>query len=454
MDSIVGEGVSWGFPLSGESGSLVRGNRWYPAFWDDRRVRFSGMVRWAVGPLVRSSTYLRGVYLLFGGVASIPYVALAVVFVIGLRREEASAGGLALIGALAIGSAVVAVGVTLLPGVRVLEIVAVRALLGVTLPDPEPLSRHNREARIRGMYWYFLTLAVGGFASSVFIWAVPTAATMLVVPFVGSHEMTLHLTERFAPAAHSMPTAILIGCAGVGLLLAAVYLVAGAGALLVRLAPVLLGPTPADRLAALRRRERKLAEGNRLARELHDSVGHALTAMTMQAAAAGRVLDGDPEFARQALHRIEETGRAALDELDQALGMLRRGIDEELSGSTLTDMDRLLATYTGARVATTVTGDLNAVPPSVSREAFRVLQEALTNAVRHGDGGTIDLVVRAAPPLVRLAVTNGVTAPETAGNGRGLIGMRERILVLGGELRAGPVRDRWSVHATLPWATP
>ncbi|MEC3957901.1 histidine kinase [Nocardia sp. CDC153] len=409
------------------------------------------MLRRAVGPLARSSTYARGVYVFFGGVVCIPYAVLAVIFVIGLRRD-ATAGGTALILALAVVAVVGGGAVTLLPGVRALEIVTVRALLGVKLPDPDPASRQTWEARTRGSVFYFLTLVVGGCVSSLVIMAIPLGVTMLLVPFARSHTVTLTLTRRFAPAAHSTPAAILMGCAGAVLLCAAVYLLAGAGALLARAAPLLLGPTQADQVAALRRQERKLAAGNRLARELHDSIGHALTAMTMQAGAAGRVLDDDPEFARRALHLIEETGRSALGELDQALGMLRRGVDEELSGSTLAGLDRLTAGYAGAQVLSTVTGDLNAVPPLVSREAFRVLQEALTNAVRHGDGGPIDLVVRATPSTVRLEVTNGVIAGRGRGaSGRGLIGMRERVLMLGGELRAGASSDRWSVRATLPW---
>ncbi|WP_280405004.1 sensor histidine kinase [Nocardia brasiliensis] len=414
-------------------------------------MQFRQTLRSATGPLVRPATYLRGVYLALGGVAAIPYVGLAATFVIGLRRAEATAGDLALVIALAVGTAVVAVGVTLLPAVRVLEIFIVRALLGVWLPDPDPVSSRAWESRTRGAVWYFLTLVVGGCATSVFIWAVPTAATMLAVPLAGSHEATLHLTERFTVSAPDLPTAILTGCAGAGLLVVALYVVAGAGSLLVRLAPALLGPTQADQVAALRRQERKLAAGNRLARDLHDSVGHALTAMTMQAGAAGRVLDDDPEFARRALRQIEVTGRAALDELDQALGILRRGVDEELSGATLAGLDQLTAGCHGARIETTIVGDLNTVPDLVSREAFRVLQEALTNAVRHGDGGAIDLVVRAAPPIVQLEVSNGVARGSSTGHGRGLIGMRERVLVLGGELRAGATGERWSVDATLPW---
>ena len=113
------------------------------------------------------------------------------------------------------------------------------------------------------------------------------------------------------------------------LLVGTVYAVAGLGALAATMAPVLLGPSPADRIAALEARERRLAERNRLARELHDSVGHALTATTLQAGAARAVFDSDPEFARRALAAIEEVGRTAMDDLDHVLGVLRDAGDTD-----------------------------------------------------------------------------------------------------------------------------
>ncbi len=97
--------------------------------------------------------------------------------------------------------------------------------------------------------------------------------------------------------------------------------------LLARWAPELLGPTPADRLAAAEQRAADLAVRNRLARELHDAVGHALSAVTLQASAARRVLDHDPEFVREALAAIEDTTRRTVGELDAVLGVLREAGD-------------------------------------------------------------------------------------------------------------------------------
>jgi signal transduction histidine kinase len=100
--------------------------------------------------------------------------------------------------------------------------------------------------------------------------------------------------------------------AGLALSVAMVAMAAGAGELLARLAPVLLGPTPSERLAAAQEHARTLAQRNRLARELHDSVGHALSVVTLQAAAAGRGLDRDPATARAAMAAIEQSARAVL----------------------------------------------------------------------------------------------------------------------------------------------
>ncbi|NED87270.1 histidine kinase, partial [Streptomyces sp. SID11233] len=169
------------------------------------------------------------------------------------------------------------------------------------------------------------------------------------------------------------------------------------GALLANRAPVLLGPTPDDRLAAAERRLAGLAVRNRLARELHDSVGHALSAVTLQAGAARRVLDSDPEFVREALTAIEETTRRTVDELDSVLGLLRRtagtaedaeaaGHGQDTTGPGLDALDGLLARC-GVPVSYTAGGDRGAVPGAVAREAYRIVQEGLSNALRHGGHG-------------------------------------------------------------------
>ncbi|MEV0388854.1 histidine kinase [Nonomuraea sp. NPDC050643] len=235
---------------------------------------------------------------------------------------------------------------------------------------------------------------------------------------------------------------------------------AGAGALLARLAPVLLGPTPAERLAAAEEHARTLAERNRLARELHDSVGHALSVVTLQAAAAGRVLDRDPGTARTALAAIEQSARAALEDLDHVLGVLRDGEDggEDDPGggsegrgpqATLADLDGLV-TASGARVRQEV-GDLSWVPAVVSREAYRILQEALTNAIRHG-GGDVRLSAAVQGDDLCLEVVNPARGGDRrfGAGGRGVTGMRERVRLLRGDLEAGPTDAGWRIAVRLP----
>nr|WP_307870707.1 histidine kinase [Actinoplanes brasiliensis] len=169
------------------------------------------------------------------------------------------------------------------------------------------------------------------------------------------------------------------------------------------MAPVLLGPSAAERVAALEARERQLAERNRLARELHDSVGHALTAVTLQAGAARTVFDSDPAFARRALGSIEDLGRTALEELDAVLGLLR----DDASGPTLADVGRLLTGEVDAEV-----DDVD-VPAPISREAYRIVQECLTNAAKHGSG-RVTLRITAPDDLV-VEVANAVGEwPRTA----------------------------------------
>ncbi|NUR41079.1 MAG: two-component sensor histidine kinase, partial [Streptomyces sp.] len=217
------------------------------------------------------------------------------------------------------------------------------------------------------------------------------------------------------------------------------------------LAHRLLGPSPADRLAAMEERTEQLLERTRIARELHDSIGHALTVAVVQAGAARAA--GDPAFTDRALDAIEETGRAALEDLERVLGVLRESDRPVSSRPTLTDADRLLesARASGAKVDVDMTGPLDTVPGPVSREGYRILQEALTNVLRHAG---------AVPVRVRVAVDDGVLAlevrnPLTAdiagpGRGSGLRGIRERAALLGGRAHTGPDQGDWQVHAELP----
>lgn len=368
---------------------------------------------------------------------------------------------------------VVAVTGLFLP-VRALEVNAAQGLLGARVETPPRQARRSWQERRRTAAWFTLHLAVGGVVSGFTLAVVPFTGFTLALPFIGKPMPVLGLT-----AEPGWP-ALLWAAAGVGALVLLVAGAAGAGALLAALAPPLLGPTPAERLAAAEEHARTLAERNRLARELHDSVGHALSVVTLQAAAAGRVLDRDPATARTALAAIEQSARAALEDLDHVLGVLREdaredrrknarengredagedGRESHREGSeegrrapqaTLADLGALVA-GSGAEVRQDV-GDLSGVPAVVSREAYRILQEALTNAIRHG-GGTVRLAAAVQGDDLRLEVSNpgGRRGGGCGrGGGRGVAGMRERVRLLRGDLRAGPDEDGWTVSVRLP----
>ncbi|HEY8471557.1 MAG TPA: histidine kinase [Natronosporangium sp.] len=387
-------------------------------------------------PLVSGATYRRGVHLLLGGVLILPYVLLGTAFV-QLWQSDQPLGVVLLLLAV---TAVIATVPAFLRATRTLETVAARALLGVDLPDPvadpPPL-----EARLRSALWFATHLVTGGAVGLTLLIVLPMALVFLSgyrgdpLPDIGPVWLTL---------------------AGIAMLVGLVYAVAGLGALAAVMAPVLLGPSPAERIAALEAEAGQLAERNRLARELHDSVGHALTVTTLQAAAAREVLDRDPAFVRRALAAIEETGRAAMAELDQVIGLLRagEGAASKTPARTLGDLDRLIAEArgTGTQVTVDISGTVDRVPAVVSREGYRIVQESLTNAARHATGEPVALRVAVGDGGLTIEVTNRLrgTAGSTGYGGRGLAGMRERVSLLGGKLRAEPVDGAWQVSAWLP----
>ncbi|MBG0856983.1 two-component sensor histidine kinase [Streptomyces spinoverrucosus] len=227
--------------------------------------------------------------------------------------------------------------------------------------------------------------------------------------------------------------------------------VVGLGELITAIARRLLGPSAAERLAALEERTEQLLERNRIARELHDSIGHALTVAVVQAGAARAA--GDPAFTDRALGAIEETGRAALEDLDRVLGILREAERPVSSRPTLVEADRLLesARASGAKVDAEFTGPLATVPGPVSREGYRILQEALTNVLRHAGGVPARVRVGVADGRLDLEVRNPLPAPIPGpGRGSGLRGIRERAALLGGRAHTGPDDGDWQVHVELP----
>jgi signal transduction histidine kinase len=196
-----------------------------------------------------------------------------------------------------------------------------------------------------------------------------------------------------------------------------------------------------------------LEERARLARELHDSLGHAVNVMVMQAGVGRHVFDERPEFARQALEQVENVGRVALGELDAVLRVLRPTDAEQRAEPETANLSGLEALCDRIR-ATGREVDLEVedvdLSPTAERAAYRIVQEALTNAARHSVGGPIAVSVTRGRRDAVILVHNTGTATHANGSGRGLVNMRERALLEGGSLESGPVEDGFVVRASLP----
>ncbi|GIF17023.1 sensor histidine kinase [Actinoplanes teichomyceticus] len=199
------------------------------------------------------------------------------------------------------------------------------------------------------------------------------------------------------------------------------------------------------------------AERERIARDLHDVVAHAVTVMVVQATGTRLVARERPELAVRALAEIESTGREALDELRRMLGVLRGPATDAAGG--LPELDRLVqrARAAGARVELTVEPAARAAPRAIAAAAYRIVQEAVTNALRHAPGAPVSVTVGGGGPRLTVRVHNGPPAPgataPVTGAGRGLAGLRERVAVHQGQLSSGPADDGgFLVEAVLPCA--
>ena len=197
-----------------------------------------------------------------------------------------------------------------------------------------------------------------------------------------------------------------------------------------------------------------------IARELHDIVAHAMSVIAVRAGVARMVIDTQPEQAREALAIIETTTRRSLQEMRLLVGVLRDSSDQsgELSPAPgLADLDRLIAgtAAAGVEVDLAVDGTVRALPPAADLSAHRIVQEALTNVVRHAGPTRARVRISYRPDEVILEVSDDgprgarpVPATRT-GSGHGLIGMRERAALFGGELTAGPQAGGFAVRASL-----
>ena len=200
----------------------------------------------------------------------------------------------------------------------------------------------------------------------------------------------------------------------------------------------------------------RAAERSLISREMHDVVAHSLSVMIALADGAGVALERAPDKARLALAELSDTGRTALADMRRVLGVLERDDAPLEPQPKHTDLAALVERFRTAGLAVRTQG-LEAELPgdaTVQLAVYRIVQESLTNALRHAPGATVVLTVTATERVVTVEVTShgGLRTTESPGAGRGLIGMRERAAVYGGTVEAGPWQeDGWRVHATLPW---
>src|SRR4051794_1481806 len=219
----------------------------------------------------------------------------------------------------------------------------------------------------------------------------------------------------------------------------------------------------ADRLEREQEKQAQLAvaqERSRIARELHDVVAHNVSVMVVQAAAARRMIDHDTNKAKDALGSVEQTGRAALKEMRRMVGMLGQGEDELLltPQPSMDELDSLIerAREAGLEVDLVIEGERKRLESGVDLSAFRIVQEALRNTLKHAGPARATIKLLYGDNDVEVDVSDngrGVRAATENGavTGQGLVGMRERVAMLGGEIEAGYRKDGgFGVHARLP----
>ncbi|MER5755273.1 histidine kinase [Streptomyces sp. NPDC002088] len=208
-------------------------------------------------------------------------------------------------------------------------------------------------------------------------------------------------------------------------------------------------------------------ERARIAAELHDVVTHNVSVMVIQAGAARKVMDAAPERSKQALLAVEAGGRAAMAELRHVMGLLAApdtGRPDSPADALepqpgLGQLDALIERVraAGTPVGTSFSLPPDPLPPGVDLAAYRVVQEALTNTIKHAPGADASVTIRCAGDRLKIEVTDTGTVrdvPPPDGNGRGLIGLHERLKVYGGELTAGPtLTGGYRITADIPWRT-
>lgn len=198
-------------------------------------------------------------------------------------------------------------------------------------------------------------------------------------------------------------------------------------------------------------------ERARIARELHDILGHSVSVMVVQAGAAAQAVEDDPAFARRALEAIRTTGTQSLDEVRRVVALLR---DDHPAGIApqpgLAALPELIASACTSRLSVTLTESGEpALGPGQELAVYRIVQEALTNVRKHASASNVHVEITHGAQATEVLVTDdGGTAAAPLSAGHGLVGMQERVALYGGSLTAGAGGDGWQVHATLPTPAP
>ena len=295
-----------------------------------------------------------------------------------------------------------------------------------------------------------LVLVVAGFVVGATADAPPEPLASLLAILVSPYSAAAHATDRtraWAAGAVAVSGAVAQGLIVGDDVVFLVVLVAaawGAGMAVGRLAGRSAELEVKAATAAVEERER-------IARELHDVVSHSVSLMVVQAGAAEQVLRRDPAQAERALRALQATGREAVDDLRRMLGLLRGGDDHPLAPQPGLDrLDELVAAH-GEPVEVRA-GAHPDLPPGLDLTAYRIVQEALTNARKHAPGRPTSVRIGEAGGRLTIEVRTSASANggAPAGAGHGLAGMRERAALYGGDLEAGREGADWVVRATLP----
>lgn len=445
-----------GFPRRGEGFPSARVKTEGRGFRHHGAMTF---LRRVYGPIVSKQLYLDSAYLVLGLVFGVLWFSLLITLY-----------------AVGFGTAIIWVGIAILAGTQALlrpigtiERSQVRWLLRHDVPTPLPLPSHpsvrldwlaiRRWAHDllhdghgwRVLGWVMFRLVSGPVGFSLAVAYLTVSVSLLAAPFMTlpswGQDPDDYAWDRWLLLG---PVAFLIAAP---ILAWAVKLTADAHR---ALATRTLGPCGDEiRRVALARASRA-EEQIRIDQELHDSIGHMISMIVVQAGAGAHVFDRDPAFARRALSTIEERGRAALGELDRLIARIRG--DEPETTVPLPGADDLPHLIEGARdagVAVTARLELGSVPAPLGRGTYRVVQEALTNAAKHAPGEPVDVSVVSDGDLIAIAVRNPMRASVLAGapgnRGNGLASIRDRVAIMGGHATAGPdAHGGFAVRAVLP----